>query len=440
MSNAVKIQIETNAKTVEKDLEKVNQKVKTLQKRNTLQNGLNNLNSINQLSGMNDIGLGKGLSALTSNIGSVNKLMNPWSAAIVACIAATKALYAHANKMVEQGMPTANETEKLNAQLASQFGAKGMINGSEIIKQFQLMSENGVASTEQLVTAFSRLLPVLNGNSDKAVEFVKRMADVEAATGISADSITSLIAQIEASGEVEDKMVKRLQKQNIPIYEALAKVYGTDIATVREMSKAHKIGVEEMRQALMDATEMYAGTAEALSATTEGAKASMEAAKGRAYEGAASGHNAVMRDYYGERQKYYDELADDAEWQNQQKVIGETIAQIQLLGEKIGDFCDSVGDESVGLIARLYDWLTGSKAEGEMNERAAQQGMRDLYEKFGPSDIGFKDGITSAQAEEAAKQLTSMLEAEQAKFRLMVDKKDMASGSEREALTAGVIA
>lgn len=64
------------------------------------------------------------------------------------------------------------------------------------------------------------------------------------------------------------------------------------------MSKAHKIGVKELKQALMQATEMYKGTAADLSSTTEGARASMESAQARMYKASADSYNAVMRDFY----------------------------------------------------------------------------------------------------------------------------------------------
>lgn len=49
------------------------------------------------------------------------------------------------------------------------------------------LAENGVSPVEKLTSAFTKLVPILNGNTAAALEWVEAMADAEAATGLSAD-------------------------------------------------------------------------------------------------------------------------------------------------------------------------------------------------------------------------------------------------------------
>lgn len=360
MGNSVKVEIKTNAKQVQSDLDNVKKKLSNMQKMNTLNKGVQSLNDISKISGVGDSALGKGLSSFSSGLSSVTKLINPWTMAITAGIAAATALAKHAQKVVDLGMPSANEAEKLNAKLSAQLGSKG-IDTSGVVSHFQAMAENGVASAEHLTDAFIKLIPSIDGNVDEALKLVERFADVEAATGISADSLTSFIDYLYETGQVDDKMVKKLQKQNIPIMKELADMYGTDAAGAMELVKSHKVGVDEISKALMQATQMYEGTAAALSSTTEGSLASMEAARSRAMQSAAEATNEVLKAYYQEKQAKYDLLQADQEYQEQIKQQGKVVGEYKVLMMELGEAWDefmqglSLWLDDIGVFTKMTD-------------------------------------------------------------------------------------
>ena len=73
-----------------------------------------------------------------------------------------------------------------------------------------MMAENGVASASHLADAFIKLVPTLDGGAQAAMEWVSMMADAEAATGLSADQLTTAVMQISAQGKIEEEVAKKL--------------------------------------------------------------------------------------------------------------------------------------------------------------------------------------------------------------------------------------
>lgn len=299
---------------------------------------------------------------------------------------------------VQAGKPTADEHEALSAKLGVQLSQYG-IDPEPIIKQFQIMAENGVASATHLADAFIKLVPTLKGNADGAVKLVARFADVEAATGITADSLTSLMGRIESTGEVDSKIIKQLEKKNIPIMRELASIYGTDAAGVNELAKAHEIGVEQMQTALLKTTEMYAGTAAALSATTEGSKASMEAAIGRAKESAAASANEVMKAYYNERQARMDMLAASAEYQAQMRAEGQIVGEVDVALLKLKDAWGAFLTDCIKWLddIGMLKWFTGDDKTitERLDDRAVDKydTITNSYKNIGDSKYYKRDEV-----------------------------------------------
>lgn len=218
------------------------------------------------------------------------------------------------------------------------------------------MAENGVASASHLADAFIKLVPTLDGGADAAMRWVSMMADAEAATGLSADQLTTAVMQISAQGKIEEEVAKKL-----PFWQELAKARGEEIAVVQKLVQSHVIGSQEMLAAMEKAVAGYKGTAAALSGTTEGSKASMEAAEGRAKEAAAAAANELLKAYYQERQAKFDLLAANEEYQAQMRAEGQVVGELEITIEKIKD----AWEEFMGAIIYWLDdigvlgWITG---------------------------------------------------------------------------------
>lgn len=195
-----------------------------------------------------------------------------------------------------------------------------------------LMAENGVASASHLADAFIKLVPTLDGGAQAAMEWVSMMADAEAATGLSADQLTTAVMQIQSQGKIEEEVAKKL-----PFWQELAKARGEEIAVVQKLVQSHEIGSQEMLEAMRRAVAGYKGTAAALSATTEGSLASMQAAEGRAKEAAAAAANDLKRAYYQERQAKFDLLAASQEYQAQMRAEGQIVGEVDITIAKVKD-------------------------------------------------------------------------------------------------------
>lgn len=342
MAANVKLKVEADTKDANAKLDALRGKANGLEKSSILGKGVSNLNGGGKMAtAMADLqgelgNLASGAGSLTGALGKVKGALGAWGIAIGAVVAAATALYKQMGADVAAGMGTANEHEQLSAKLGAQLSQYNL-DPEPIIQQFLIMAENGVASASHLADAFIKLVPTLDGDAQAAVDLVARFADVEAATGITADTLTSLIGRMESTGEVDSKVIKQLEKKNIPIMRELARMYDTDASGVEELAKAHQIGVKQMQDALMHTTAIYAGTAAALSATTEGSRASMEAAIGRAKESAAAAANELKRAYYQERQAKFDLLAASKEYQEQMRAEGQIVGEVDLTIAKVKD-------------------------------------------------------------------------------------------------------
>lgn len=331
-------------------------------------------------------------------------MLGPWGIAISSAIAATTALYSASKAMIERGQSAANDAEAANAKLGGQLASRGVVDSAPITKHLQGLSENGVASLETLSSIFAKLIPTLNGDTEAALEWTERLADVEAATGVSAQSIAALIEQVQDQGTVDEKLLKRLQKQGIPIYRELAAVCGVSLDAVGDLAKAHQIGAGQMEEALKRATEMYKGTAAAISGTTEGARASMEAARAMAYQASADAYNDVLREHYAERQAEYDALGASEQWQQRQKIIGETIGTLDALFADLGDWLSDLGDGFLGFFADMVDALGGYRAEYKIAAREAGKGAENAYRTLDRAPA-----MNSETAKNAGNQITANL-------------------------------
>lgn len=324
-------------------------------------------------------------------------------------------------------MEAANQSETTTARLRGQLSAKGIIDAAPITAQLMRLQENGVASVEHLTDTFSKLVPILHGNADEALFFVERLADLEAATGIGADGMAQLLMMIEQSGELESKTAKKLERAGIPIWKELAAVYDMSIDEVKALSKAHKIGVDEIKQALKNATKMYAGTAAALSGTTQGSKDSMDAAKKLAYMPAADAFNDLMREHYQERQAEFDAMASDKAWRQDMELIGNAEAQLSLLWDAIGELGESISNGALQCVANVIDYFKGWTTAGEIEARRINGG-RDNLERLSANMPNF-DAQTAQNAFDA---LDKTLLKENAKLSEYIENKDLSSGAERD--------
>lgn len=236
------------------------------------------------------------------------------------------------------------------------------------------MAENGVASATHLADAFIKLVPTLDGGAQAALDWVAMMADAEAATGLSADQLTTAVMQIQSQGKIEEEVAKKL-----PFWQALAKARGEEISVVQKLVQAHEIGSAEMLEAMRRAVAGYAGTAAALSATTEGSKASMEAAIGRAKESAAAAANDLKRAYYQERQAKFDLLAASQEYQAQMRAEGQIVGEVDITIAKVKDAWEEFMQglifwlDKIGVIGAI----TGE--EGTIGERLNNRAI-DAYD------------------------------------------------------------
>lgn len=168
--------------------------------------------------------IGATLGEFTSGLSKVTKLLNPFTAALAAAVGAVTAFQKMAREAIENGQPAAKTAEKTNAQLGAQLAAAGVLDPDKITARLMDMAENGSVSIERLTSAFVKLVPIMRGSADSALEWVELMADAEAATGLSADQLTTAVMQITTQGKIEEEVAKKL-----PFWQKMAEARGEEI-------------------------------------------------------------------------------------------------------------------------------------------------------------------------------------------------------------------
>lgn len=312
MAGEIKLKVKVDTTQVDAAQAKINK----MGSAKAIQNGVAKFNGIAGNSGINLGGIGN----FANKLGGITKMIGPMGVAFAGVVGAAKLFVSTMNGMIEKGKKSFDDYEQAVAKTRIQMSNYAPGSSAEsVVSDFQLASENGVASVDHLVSTFNNLLPVLDGNVESGKELTLLLADMEAAGKGTASDITNLIAKVKEQGEVTSKDVKQIESKGLPIYRELAKVRQEEEEATRQAVKKGKVNADEFVEALKGVAEAYKGTAAELSATTEGAKASMEAAKGRAYKGAAEGASLVLKGYYASEQARYDAMADNPLEQQQMR-------------------------------------------------------------------------------------------------------------------------
>lgn len=153
----------------------------------------------------------------------------------------------------------------------------------------------------------------------------------------------------------------------------------------------------------------------------------MEAAEALAYKPAADGYNDHMREYYQERQAYFDALADDTQWRQDIQLVGEAEAQMELLWQEICDIAAKIGNGALGVLGSIIDSFKGHTTAGEIEARRIGRGGEDLARL--EKNMGNFDAATARNAFDA---LFKTLGEENSKLQEYVENWENSQADERE--------
>lgn len=367
MSKGIEIKIKGDNKDAVAKIKEVEKKIKELKATERLNNpnafkGGVNGNITNIGHGVQQLtrslgGLGGSLGSMTGLVGRFAGALNPVGLGISAAIASFKILQAcvsRFNAIVERGRKSFNEYEKTKATLGAQVSYLAPnINVDAITRRLQLMSADGIASTEELANAFKRLLPICRGNSEAALDMVRRFHDIQAATGISAETLAGLSMRVQEVGRASSRDIDILDKQGIPVYQLLGKILNVSADQAKEAVKKNGLAAKEYTELIEKVSDTYKDTAADISNTLEGAKQSRDAKKGLAYQNAAEASARIEKYLINAQSDWYERAAKNKALQ---KSLAENAEEFAKLNGIIQTFGDKLG--------RLYDTIAGGVVKG----------------------------------------------------------------------------
>lgn len=240
--------------------------------------------------------------------------------------------------LADAGKTAQADFEKINVSLSSLSKNMDAGDTSNLSKSIQLLAAEGVGSLEQLTGAAKTLLVAFDGNQTAVQKWLPIMDDISVATGMSADQFADLMARVKDSGEVEGRVFTTLQRQGIPVYEALAKALGVTGEEAKSAAKKGEVGMEEWMKTVEILHEKYKGlSAELSSNTLQGAIDTYTYMREMAFQGAAEAKNLQEIADKNARAADYKLAAFDQVLQTNLKAAGDLVGRVSNFFDRVKD-------------------------------------------------------------------------------------------------------
>jgi len=164
----------------------------------------------------------------------------------------------------------AAENEKLKASLEVLLGsAEQATTVFEEWKQFGSTTPLDVGE----ISSAGKALLAFGIDAEDVTVTLRRLGDVAQGIGAELGSVADVYGKVKVQGKASSMEINQLQRQGVPIVQALAKAIGTTEAGIKDMVSAGKIGFPEMEKAFQVLTEdggKFEGMMDKLSQTTMG--------------------------------------------------------------------------------------------------------------------------------------------------------------------------
>lgn len=164
----------------------------------------------------------------------------------------------------------ASDAETLNTQF------KVLTGSQEAATQLMQEIDQFAASTpfqKMDIADAARQLLAFGGSADTAVDELRMLGDISAATGQPIGELSELYGKARVQGRLFGEDINQLTGRGIPITQALAKEFGVAESEVKSLVSEGKVGFPEMQRALASMTGpggQFTGMMEELSGTTAG--------------------------------------------------------------------------------------------------------------------------------------------------------------------------
>ena len=428
---ALNINVSADTSAAQKALKKLDEQVDNMQKRATRRSktsgggggggsGVPGLPDIDlsklKLPDLSSFGkLGESLSKVSNvsklaggNLANLTKVLKGATSIYSAAFAAMGFVADGLVAMTKAGAGAQANFEKINVSLSTlskNLGGSGDV--SHLATQIQTLAAEGVGNLEQLTSAAQTLMVAFNGNSGAVEKWLPIIDDISVATGMSAEQFAELMARVEDSGQVENRVFTTLQRKGIPVYEALSKVLGVTGEEAKAAAKNGEVGMSEWMATVEELHKKYKGlSAELSSNTLQGAIDTYSAMREMAFKGAAEARNMQEIADKNTRAADYKLQAFDQVLQTNIKAAGDLVGRVEAFFSRVGD---AVQPENIvaGLMGVMSD-ITGETENIAQSLVTAALQFRQIPNFAGQSSREIGEYI--AAASELYKQLDATLQ------------------------------
>jgi len=164
----------------------------------------------------------------------------------------------------------AAENEKLKTSLEVLLGSAEQ--ATAVFEEWKQFGSTTPLDMGEIAGAGKALLAFGIDAEDVTVT-LRRLGDVAQGIGSDLGSVADVYGKVKVQGKASAMEINQLQRQGVPIVQALAKAIGTTETSIKDMVSAGKIGFPEMEKAFQVLTEdggKFEGMMDKLSQTTLG--------------------------------------------------------------------------------------------------------------------------------------------------------------------------
>ncbi|MDR0455950.1 MAG: tape measure protein [Treponema sp.] len=164
----------------------------------------------------------------------------------------------------------AGENEKLKTSLEVLLGSAE--KASSVFEEWKQFGASTPLSVQEIAGAGKSLL-AFGVEAKDVTDTLRRLGDVSQGVGTSLDQVAQVYGKVKVQGKASALEIMQLQRQGIPVVQALAQALGTTESGIKGMVSAGKIGFPEIEKSFRILTEnggKFEGMMDKLSQTTMG--------------------------------------------------------------------------------------------------------------------------------------------------------------------------
>ena len=150
------------------------------------------------------------------------------------------------------GIKAAADNEKLQASLEVLLGSAE--KATAVFEEWKHFGATTPLSVGEISGAGKALL-AFGVDASEITTTLRRLGDVAQGVGSSLDQVAQVYGKVKVQGKASAMEILQMQRQGIPVVQALAKALGTTEASIKDMVSAGKIGFPEMEKAFQAMTE-----------------------------------------------------------------------------------------------------------------------------------------------------------------------------------------